>query len=120
MMLKPKITIGAERSLNQDRYCMTLMRLRLSNPDSYRTVCSRIACVAVMESQSGKCPKSKYSRKKSANYSVSESSEAHVVHYPMKKSEDLKPLQFAEVRRSKKQLKYGRKERLWEIRWFAG
>ncbi len=66
---------------------MTLIRLRLSNTDSYRTVCSRIACVAFSEMQSGK-----YSRKKPANYSVSESSEAHVVHYPMKKSEDLKPL----------------------------
>ena len=54
MMLEPKITIGAERSLNQERYCMTLMRLRVSNADSYRTVCSRIACVAVWESQSGK------------------------------------------------------------------
>lgn len=63
-MLNPKITIGAERSLKQDSYCMTLMRLRLSNTDSYRTVCSRTACVAFSEAQSGKYPKSKYSRKK--------------------------------------------------------
>ena len=110
MMLKPKIVIGAERSLKQDSYCMTLMRLRVSNADSYRTVRSRIACVAFSEMQSGKYPKSKYSRKKPANYSVSESSEAHVVHYPMKKSEVLKPLHFAEIQRSKKQMKYGRKE----------
>ena len=27
MMLKPKITIGAERSLNQDRYRMTLIEV---------------------------------------------------------------------------------------------
>ena len=56
-MLKSKITIGAERSLNQDRYCITLMRLRVSNTDSYRTVRSRIACVAFSEMQSGKYPR---------------------------------------------------------------
>ena len=28
MMLKPKITIGAERSLNQDRYRMTLIEVK--------------------------------------------------------------------------------------------
>ena len=54
MMLKPKIVIGAEHSPNEDMYCMTLMRLRVTNSDNYRTVCSRIACVAVWESQSGK------------------------------------------------------------------
>ena len=54
MMLEPKITIGVKRSLNQDRYCMTLISLRLSNADSYRTVRSRIACVALSEMQSGK------------------------------------------------------------------
>ncbi len=27
MMLKPKIVIGAERFLNQDRYCMTLIEV---------------------------------------------------------------------------------------------
>ncbi len=26
-VLKPKIVIGAERSLNQDRYCMTLIEV---------------------------------------------------------------------------------------------
>ena len=110
MMLKPKITIGAERSPNQDRYRMTLIEVESYECRCDRTVCARIACVAFSEVQSGKYPKSKYSRKKPANYSVSESSEAHVVHYPMKKSEVLKPLHFAEIQRSKKQLKYGRKE----------
>ena len=50
---KPTEQFQSEQ-LNQERYRMTLIRLRLSNTDSYRTVCSRIACVAVWESQSGK------------------------------------------------------------------
>lgn len=53
MMPKPKITIGAERSLNQDRYRMTLIEVSASNADNYRTVCSTIACVAFSEMQSG-------------------------------------------------------------------
>jgi len=32
MMLEPKITIGAERSLNQERYCMTLIEDETFNP----------------------------------------------------------------------------------------
>ena len=102
MMLEPKITIGAERSLNQERYCMTLMSLRLSNTDSYRTVRSRIACVAFSEVQSGKYPKSKCSRKKPANKAFQRIVKLRWCSYRMKKSEVLKPLQFAEVRRSKK------------------
>ena len=62
-VLKPKITIGAERSPNQDRYRMTLMRLRLSNTDSDRTVCSTIACAAFSEVQSGKDAQSITERK---------------------------------------------------------
>ena len=54
MMLKPKITIGAERSLNQDRYRMTLIEVSASSADSYRTIRYRIACVAFSDVQSGK------------------------------------------------------------------
>lgn len=54
MMPNPKITIGAERSLNRERYCMTLIKVSASNADSYRTVCSRIACMAFSEAKSGK------------------------------------------------------------------
>jgi len=79
MMLEPKITIGAERSLNQERYCMTLMSLRLSNTDSYRTVRSRIACVAFSEVQSGVYPKSNRSRKKPAKQSVSKVGKSQVM-----------------------------------------
>ena len=65
-MPKPKITIGAELSMNHDRYRMTLIRLRLSNTDSYRTVCSRIAYVAFSEIQSKRIPPSITERKQTA------------------------------------------------------
>ena len=47
-MPKPKITIGAELSMNHDRYCMTLMRLRVSNVDSYRLIQPKFALLFLM------------------------------------------------------------------------
>lgn len=78
-MPKPKITIGAELSMNHDRYRMTLIEVSVSNADSYRTVRSRIACVALSEMQSGVYPKSNRSRKKTAKQSVSKVGKSQVV-----------------------------------------
>ena len=78
-MPKPKITIGAELSMNHDRYRMTLIEVSASSADSYCTVCSTIACVAFSEMQSGVYPKSNRSRKKPAKQSVSKVGKAQVV-----------------------------------------
>ena len=110
MMPKPNITIGAERFLNQDKYRMTLIEVSVSNADSYRTVCSRIACVAFSDVQSGKYLKAIKAVKSLQITAFPRAMKLRWYNSPMMKSEVLKPLHFAEIQRSKKQLKYGRKE----------
>ena len=58
-MPKPKITIGAERSLNQGRYCMTLIEDETFNPRqlSHSSLQNRLC--GVFRDAVGKVPEKK-------------------------------------------------------------
>ena len=66
MMLKPKITIGAERSPNQDRYRMTLIEIESIEPRQLSHSLLQNRLCGVIGDAVGKVPKSITKRKQTA------------------------------------------------------
>ncbi len=102
-MLKPKITIGAKHSPNQDRYRMTLIEVESFKHRQLSHSLLQNRLCGVFRGAVGKgYLKLNTAVKSLQNKAFPRAVKLRWCSYPMKKSEVQKRLQVAEVRRSKK------------------